>query len=142
MRQATVIDPATCQSYLETQYVVPGAAPLTLQIGIANAPLAALYKALRVDSCAFITACNPFSQSLEASANADLHAALAGELRQRSLKFVEGVGQHPSNRWPAEASYLIWGLSLEAAKALGAQHDQNAIVWCGPDAVPQLMLLR
>lgn len=129
-------------SYLETQYHVHGETPLTLQVGVANASLAAHYKSLRVESCAYITACNPFSQSLEACVNADLHAAFADELRQRSLKFVEGVGQHPSGQWPGEASYLIWGLSLEAAKALGAKHDQNAIIWCGPEAVPQLILLR
>lgn len=142
MLQDSIIDPATCQSYLETLYHVHGDAPLTLQVSVANASLAARYKALRVESCAYITACNPFSRSLEACANANLHAAFAIELRQRSLKFVEGVGQHPSGQWPGEASYLIWGLSLEAAKALGARHQQNAIIWCGPDSVPQLILLR
>jgi len=140
--QDSIIDPDTCMSYLETQYHVHGNTPLTLQVGVANASLAAHYKALRVESCAYITACNPFSQSLEPSVNADLHVAFANELRQRSLKFVEGVGQHPSNRWPGEASYLVWGLSLEAAKALGIRHQQNAIIWCGLDAVPQLILLR
>jgi hypothetical protein len=34
------------------------------------------------------------------------------------------------------------GLSLEAAKALGKKYDQNAVVWCGPDAIPELVLLR
>ena len=142
MFSASIIDPTTFQSYLETQYHVHGDTPLTLQVGIVNSSLAARYKALRVESCAYITSCNPFSQSLEACVNADLHAAFADELRQRSLKFVEGVGQHPSNRWPGEASYLIWDLSLETAKALGNRHQQNAIIWCGLDAVPQLILLR
>ena len=142
MFSASIIDPAICQSYLETQYHVHGDAPLTLQVGVANASLAAHYKALRAGSCAYITACNPFGQSLEACVNADLHTAFAGELRQCSLRFVEGIGQHPSNRWPGEASYLIWNLSLEAAKALGIRHQQNAIIWCGLDTVPQLILLR
>ncbi|MBC7377060.1 MAG: DUF3293 domain-containing protein [Burkholderiaceae bacterium] len=138
----SVIDPATCQSYLQTQYHVQGETPLTLQVGVASASLKALYKTLRVESCAFITACNPFSQPLEDCVNADLQAAFAGELRQRSLQFVESVGQHPSNQWPGEASFLVWGLALEEAKSLGARQHQNAIVWCGPDAVPQLILLR
>jgi len=34
------------------------------------------------------------------------------------------------------------GLSLEASKSLGARFEQNAIVWSGADAVPQLILLR
>ena len=142
MLQDSDIDPPTFQSYLETLYHVHGDTPLTLQVGVANPSLIAHYKELRVESCAYITACNPFGQSLDACVNEDLHAAFADELRQRSLKFVEGVGQHPSNRWPGEASYLIWDLSLEAAKALGIRHQQNAIIWCGRDAVPQLILLR
>ena len=142
MFPASLIDPATRQAYLQTQYHVLGDTPLTLQVGVANASLGARYKALRIESCACITACNPLSQSLEACVNADLHAAFADELRQRSLRFIEGVGQHPSNRWPGEACYLVWGLSLQAAKALGIRHQQNAIIWCGLDTVPQLILLR
>ena len=84
MLQDSIIDPATCQSYLETQYHDHGDTPLTLQVGVANASLGARYKALRVESCACITACNPLSQSLEACVNADLHAAVADELRQRN----------------------------------------------------------
>ena len=142
MSEESIIAPGTCQSYRETHYRVLGDMPFTLEVGIANPSLAALYKSLRVQSCAYITACNPLSQSLEASVNADLQAAFAGELRQRNLKFVEGLGQHPSNEWPGEASFLVWNLALEAAKTLGTKHQQNAIIWCGLDAVPQLILLR
>lgn len=138
----SIIDPATRQAYLQTHYCVHGQTPLTLQVGVASPQLAALYKAQHVDSCAFITACNPWSQLLGASANAGRQQALASELRQRSLKSADGVGQHPSGQWPGEASFLVWGLSLEAAKALGVRHEQNAIVWCGPDAMPQLICLR
>ena len=142
MFPASIIAPATCQAYLETHYLVLGDTPLTLQVGVANSSLGALYKVLHVESCAFVTACNPWSQSLESSVNAERQAVLASELRQRSLKFVDGIGQHPSGQWPGEASFLIWDLSLEAAKALGNRHEQNAIIWCGLDAVPQLILLR
>jgi hypothetical protein len=33
-------------------------------------------------------------------------------------------------------------MSLEAAKKLAAQLEQNAILWCDADATPQLILLR
>jgi len=33
-------------------------------------------------------------------------------------------------------------LALEPTKAIGGHFDQDAIVWVGPDAVPQLILLR
>ena len=34
------------------------------------------------------------------------------------------------------------GLALEPAKTIGTHFNQDAIVWVGPDAVPQLILLR
>ena len=139
---ASPIDPALLQAYLETHYFVLGVRPLTLQVGVANLSLAALYKSLRVESCAFVTACNPWSQALEPPLNLEHQAALARELHHRRLTFVEGMGQHPSGQWPGEPSFLVWDISMEASKAIGAKHDQNAIIWCGPDAVPRLILLR
>ena len=138
----SVIDRDTVQAYLETDYRVLGDPVFTLNVGHESPALAALHKAHRVESSAFITACNPFSQSLDVPANEGRQKALAGELKFRSLPFVDGAGQHPSNQWPAEPSFLVLGVSREAAKALGVRHGQNAIVWCGPDAVPELVLLR
>ena len=113
-----------------------------LKVGETCSALAAAHKRYRVECSAYITACNPFSQILDDAANAERHAALGREISQRSLASIEGIGQHPSNQWPGEASHLIFGLTLEAAKALGTRLEQNAIVWAGGDAVPQLILLR
>ena len=138
----TTIDAATIQAYRETEYRVHGDEPFTLRIGEASPALEAMHKRHRVDSSAYITAYNPYSQTLDATVNAQRHAELGRELRQRSLVAIEGLGQHPSNRWPGEVSYLILGLTLEAAKVLGARHEQNAIVWSDADAAPQVILLR
>jgi hypothetical protein len=138
----SVIDRDTIQAYLETDYSVRGDSPLTLKIGAASTSLAVLHKAHGVESSAFITACNPLSQRFEDALNVERQAALAGELNFRSLAFVEGVGQHPANRWKGEPSFLVLGVSKEAAKALGVRYEQNAIVWCGPNAVPELLVLR
>lgn len=132
----------TVQAYHETHYRVYTDLPLTLHVGVASAPLSALYKSRRVQSCAFITACNPLGQCVCESVNVQRQETLARQLRQRSLQFIEGTGQHPTNGWPGEASFLVWSLPLEAGKVLGRQHQQNAIVWCASDAVPQLVLLR
>ena len=142
MSTESIIAPETRQAYLETHYSVYGESPFALKVGVANPALAMRYKALKVQSCAFITACNPLGQSLNPNVNADLQAAFAGELRQRSLVFVEGLGQHPTGQPLGEVSFLVWGLSLDTAKALGTQQKQNAIIWCGLDAVPQLIVLR
>ena len=68
--------------------------------------------------------------------------ALANELTDRGLMLIPGAGQHPSNDWPAEESFLVLGLDLEAATTLGVRYQQNAIVWNGPNGIAQLILLR
>jgi len=138
----TIIDPATVQAYRETNYGVQATNPFVLRVAEASSELMAAHQEHRVDCSAYITACNPFSQACESEVNAERHAALGRELYLGRLTFLEGVGQHPSNQWPGEASYLIFGLPLDAAKALGSRLEQNAIVWTGADAVPQLIALR
>ena len=138
----SVIDRVLIQAFLETDYRVDAPTAMTLRVGVANPLLADLYKAWSIESSAFITACNPFSQAFDAAANVERQEALARELRQQGLAFIGGIGQHPSNNWPGEPSFLVLGLSLQAAKALGTRHEQNAIIWCGADAVPTLVLLR
>jgi hypothetical protein len=138
----SLIDPETIQAFRETPFRVHGNNPFTLRVGEVSTALAAEYERHRVDCSAYITACNPFSKIVDDSENAERHTALSVELDLRNMAFVEGVGQHPSNQWPGEASFLVFGLTLEAAKALGTRLDQNAIIWAGSDAVPQLILLR
>ena len=142
MISASIIEPATIQAYLETEYRIDGDTPAILKVGTVCPALAALHKSNHTDCSAFVTACNPFSQPLNEASNASRQHALLQELRRRGLAFVEGIGQHPSNQWPGEPSFLIFGLGLEAATELGASLKQNAIVWSGSDALPQLILLR
>ena len=139
---ASVIDPRTVQAYLETEYRVHGEPGFTLRVGQVSADLLSAHKRQKADCSAFLTACNPFSEPFDAAANAARQAALAKELSRRSLMFLPGIGQHPSNEWPGEDSFLVFGLTLEAAKVLGSKFEQNGFVWNGTDAVPQLILLR
>ncbi len=138
----SVIPPATIQAYLETHYFVRGDHPFVLCIGQVSHEVLALYKRLRFDCAAFITGCNPFSHEVGELENQQRQSALAAELSRRSVTFIEGIGQHPSNNWPGEESFLVLGMDLEAAKKLGDHFEQNAIVWSGPDGVPQLVVLR
>ena len=139
---ASIIDSATVQAYRETEYRVFAEAGFTLRVGLASAELLSAHKRHKTQCSAFLTACNPFSQAFDATTNAERQAALAKELKQRSLTFESGIGQHPGNGWPGEDSFLVYGLTLEAAKALGTRLEQNAFIWSGADAVPQLILLR
>ena len=142
MRIESEIAPGLQQSYRETEYKTHGDEPFTMEVGNVCPALAALHKRHRVDCSAFVTACNPLGEDIGEAANAERHADLGRELGHRSLANIEGIGEHPFNGHPGEASYLIFGLTLEAAKTLGARLEQNAIIWSGVDAVPQLVLLR
>ena len=104
--------------------------------------LAVLHQALAVDCSAFVTACNPYSQAVDAEANVRHQSELAGVLASRGLVVFNGIGKHPSGQWAGEPSFLVPGISLDEACAVGRQFHQNAIIWSGADATPRLILLR
>ncbi|MEZ6037029.1 MAG: DUF3293 domain-containing protein [Planctomycetota bacterium] len=135
------LDPALLQAYRETLFEALDEHPLTLRIGEPNESLRQLHRRHDVTCSAFVTACNPRSESLPAEENDRRHADLRAELQHRGLTFFEGQGRHPSNSWPPERSLLVMGLELAAARELGGRWAQNAIVWSGADATPQLIVL-
>lgn len=140
--KATAIAESLVQAYVETDYVVHTQPAITLRVNEQSPQMMKLHKQHRVACSAFITAFNPYSQSCTPEVNVSRQQELISELKVRSLKLIEGVGQHPSNAWSGEPSLLVLGLSLEAAKILGRRFEQNALVWIGTDGVPELVLLR
>lgn len=138
----TSLDPTLVQAYLETEYCVQGDRPFTMHISTVSDVLLAEYKHRRVNSSAFLTAWNPYSRLTEDIENQQRQHELARELTKRGLTFLPSVGLHPSGKWRGEESFLVFGLNLQAAKALGQKMEQNAIIWSGSDGVPQLILLR
>jgi hypothetical protein len=138
----SAISPDLIRAYALTDFCVLTEEPFAVRIGQRSVQLAKLHAAHQTDCSAFITAFNPGSDLLGEAANEERHAALLRELYTRELAFVEGEGKDPSNEWPGERSVLVFGMVPEAAKALGAQFGQNAVVWSGADAIPRLILLR
>jgi hypothetical protein len=143
----TMSQPDTLQAYRETHYEVHaddalGSAAFSLKIDAVCEELMKVYAHHEVDCSAYLTACNPYSDLRDENRNPARQAALHAEIEKRGLRCFPGFGKHPTGPWPGEDSFLVLGLSLEDAKALGRQFEQNAIVWCGADAVPKLILLR
>jgi hypothetical protein len=136
------IEEALLQAYLETNYHIDTAIPFILRVGSVSKPLLTLYQQQGIRCGVFVTACNPYSQLLDEEANSVRQADLKGELNRRKLIFFNGTGQHPTGDWPGETSFFVLGLPFEAAKALGKKYQQNAVVWCGEDAIPELILLE
>jgi hypothetical protein len=133
--------PATVAAYRETHYHVAAEPPFTLHIGEASAALPATHAEHGVSCSAFLTACNPYSQTLDDAANGCRQAALVAALEQQEIPWLPGVGEHPANGWPGEPSVLALGMRREAAMALGREHGQHAVVWSGANGVPELILL-
>lgn len=142
MSASTILSPDTLRAYQETDYRVLADPSFVLRIGEPCAHLLAAHQHHQVACSAFLTAFNPFSQPADAATNSARQTELVAELERRSLLVQRGIGQHPTNGWPAEESVLVFGLALEAAKVLATRFEQNAFVWSGADALPQLIVLR
>ena len=136
------IPASTLAAYCETDYRVEAQPPFILKVGRASQALLALHRQYDVRSSAFITACNPYSFLLPDNQNAQLQQRLAQMLTRDGWPYLSGSGQHISGPWPAEASYLVLGIDRAAAARLGRTFEQNAVIHCGADCVPELLLLR
>ena len=118
-------------AYEQTQFYVRECAPeLCIRIGSHHEQLDEMLLENNCDTWSYITASNPASELLSGAQNAGRNRELVELLRSQDLVFYrgEGIGSDPT--WPAEASFLILGISREAAMQLGRQFGQNAIV-CG-----------
>ncbi len=143
MAETTQIHPDKIRAYLATDYRLGHTAQdIVLTIGKRSDRLAALFAAKGVNCGAFLTAYNPRGTLQPEAANHLAHAQLATQLEQFGHEAIAGAGSEKGTDWPAEKSYFALGLALEPAKAMGTHFDQDAIVWVGADAVPQLILLR
>jgi len=137
-----MLDAALVQAYRETEYHVCSVPAFVLHVDRESDALRALLAEHRVQGCAFLTAFNPRSEALSEADNKARQRQLLSELEHRGLVSVPGVGRHPHNGWPEEASVLVLGVTLDQAREFGIRFDQNAVLWAGIDAVPRLILLR
>ena len=147
MSATTQIHPEKVRAFLAKSYRIGHTAQdIVLTIGQRSGRLAALFASSDVDSGAFLTAFNPRGTQQSDAANELAHAQLAAQLhglgQGLGLQTIEGSGSEEGTDWPSEKSYFAMGLELETSKAIGTLFDQDAIVWVGADAVPQLILLR
>ena len=119
------------QAYKQTAFHVHGCEPeFCIRIGSHHEQLDRLQLEHNCDAWSYITASNPASELLSNEENAKRRRELEALLQLQGYVFYggEGVGSDPE--WPAEASFLILGISREDAMHLGRQFGQNAIV-CG-----------
>ena len=130
------------RAYQATNFIIKTQPEFTLNVDTKSEKLMSLFMENRVDSAVFITAWNPYGELLSVEENQARNKLLLNELNLRSLIFISGFGQDPLGQWVGEESFLVLNISLEASKKLGAQFEQNAVVWSDNDAIPKLILLR
>lgn len=127
------------EAYTHTAYRVP---ELSLDIRIGHlCPDLDLHLARHgMQDWAFIIAENPGSKLLSGTENRARTEALRRQLSGKT--FFDGQGASLCGNWPPEAGFLIQGISLPEALALGRRFGQLAIVagnsgcpaglhWCG-----------
>ena len=143
MAETTQIHPDKIRAFLATDYRLGHTdQDIVLTIGQRSERLAALFAAKGANCGAFLTAYNPRGALQPDAANHLAHAQLATQLEQLGHEVIAGAGSEKGTDWAAEESYFALGLALEPAKAMGTHFNQDAIVWVGADAKPQLILLR
>lgn len=128
------------QQYKAAEYYVNHTLSFILRIDAVSAELQALYHQHQIHSAAFITAWNPRNQLLSLQANQQHQQVLQQALDTLGIAWLQGMGCNTEKTWQEE-SLLALGIDKKNARELGERFEQNAIVWCGNDAIPTLLML-
>ena len=113
---------------------------ISIRIGVINKELDNLLLTNQCETYAFVTAYNPCSALKSHEENRKLNEALFRDLIDEYQLFEgEGVGEDIS--WEPEKSFLVLGITLDDAKAIGVKYSQNAIVFGRIGKKPELLVL-
>ena len=138
----TTITQSLLDLYSKAEYHVDAAPPFILKIGETNDALKRLYENSSCNCAAFITAFNPGSKELPTEVNKARNKKLEALISSMAYQCLHGTGMCADDDGLGEASLLILGMDKDTAIDIGRQFEQNAIIWCANEAVPQLVLLR
>ncbi len=130
-------DTELIRAYLNTTYEVYKP-DMRIRIGEHNEKLEKLLIEQGENSWMFITAHNPGSRKLNDKENSERNSSLLADLN--SYKVFKGRGIGDTEKWDPEESYLVLGIPLSEATALGKKYGQNAIVFGGSGGLPELVL--
>ena len=126
-------------AYEQTHYIVIwDEGEWILQIGVVNPQFNQWLLENKIQTWAFITAYNPFSEALSEKENTKLQSQLERILIKNNYQLWNGRGQGVGN-WPAEESFFIANISQELAGKLATDFKQNAYVFGSYNSKPQLI---
>jgi hypothetical protein len=131
--------PETVLAYREALYrVTLDDTALDLRIGVVAPELDAWLARAGVAHAAIVTAENPGSRALPAAENAARTTRLAADLAARGLRSAPAENRAADGGW-RERAFLILEIDEPAARELGREHGQAAIVILARGAVPRLV---
>lgn len=113
-----------------TSYWIDVDPPIVLRIGQTNAALDALLSTHKVTEWAFITGFNPSSETRPLEQNLALNVKLSQRIDTAGYAMLDGHDHSDCNGWPDEKSFLVLGITCEAAREIGREFGQVGIV-CG-----------
>lgn len=128
-------------AYMETDYYIYNN-PHPLKINKYYPYLQTIYDNYNKNTCAYITAYNPYSEQVDIDINIKNNESLKLLLEENNYQYIGGYGYHPSNKWEKEYSFLIIGIDYNNACEIGILYNQTAILWCNGDCIPKLLLLN
>ena len=86
---------------------------------------------------AYITACNPYSELELDEYNEKKNNQLKGDLEKYIIFEGEAIGADPA--WKPERSFLVLGITKDAAIKLSKSYKQHVIVYGEVNAKPKLI---
>lgn len=124
------ISPALIKAYRDAVYLIHlGDQEIALQVNQASHQLVKLMDEWEVSTAAFLTAFNPYSQTLDAQENEARQKKMWADAQPMCPKIFPGLGRDQRNQWPHELSMLALGIHLEDAQTLADRYEQNAFLW-------------
>ncbi|MEZ5344969.1 MAG: DUF3293 domain-containing protein [Pyrinomonadaceae bacterium] len=125
-------------SYNQAEYYIDGFEN-PIRIGRGHVGVDELLDRYQCESWCFITAWNPMSVELDWEENQERNQRLKAELA--GFEIFEGEGRDPNGEWTPEQSFLVIGIVLDKAVALGKKYDQAAILFGEKGEAAELIVL-
>lgn len=102
---------------------------LLLAVDSPDAGLLAFLRKHAADSAAILTAFNPRGRIRSDPENRAAQQQLQDELVAAGHELLPGHNEDPAGLWPREPSFLVPGLTLDAARTHAVRHHQAAFLW-------------
>ena len=130
MNTSTTVCEDMSKAFAEMHFIVHAGEDVTVKSGEINDELLSLMRSRKLDTCAFVTACNPLIRQRPSKQRDQQHEDLLKELKNRSLAYLPASCRRTVDKPTHDKSVLVLGISLEAAKTLAKRFNQQAVLWC------------